>query len=152
MSFSCANVFQKIHRVINGLRSTPYSPMLISWPRPAFTHNIYSCLSSWTYCWHTLLFLCGLFQSCGREAEINTIFSPRSPPWLTWLFFFVAVQAFNLSSTLVKELSCAPGLGTAECHDPLLRGVGRIFEQLLLLLTCKWHSSVCCLCREEVIL
>ena len=39
---------------------------------------------------------------------------------MTRLVPSVSVQAFNPSPTLQKELSGAPGLGSAECHDPLL--------------------------------
>lgn len=54
-----------------------------------------------------LFAVCSCLEGGLEEAKINTIFSQRSPPTLKKgrLFFFVAVQPFNLSSTLVGEFS-----------------------------------------------
>lgn len=74
----------------------------------------YSCMSchnilDWQYLVriNAAVFVCCLRLSCGEETKIDRIFSQRSPLTLKkcWLFFFVAVQAFNLSSTLVEEFS-----------------------------------------------
>lgn len=113
-------------------------------------HSIYS-LSSWRkHHWHTALCPSGLLWSWEQEYEINRSFSPGGPRWLTWLPLCSCLGIKSVFHFSERGLMHS-GLGSAECHNPLLSR-REIFKQPPRLLTCKWHMNVCCLLKKEVIL
>ena len=114
------------------------------WKKDGQSQYLQSC-KSWTYHWHTNDFCAVHSGHVGGQVKSIQLPLPAVPPWLTRPFLLrdcPGIQSiFHFSE---RALMCS---WPWKCwmSQPSITWTGEIFQQLLLPLTCKWHSSVRCL-------